>query len=190
MRRSRRWHTETKGPRGLALSVRELDVPADYSKTSGCCSSSMLTTENDGGRVVDEKHTLVRVHVGQNLVTSRERRDAHPGRTSIGVGTCLRLNLEPRRLLHHRRRLPAWDAPSVSGTLVNRLDRLRDYRHAQWSRRSSPSPSARRSARRSVTRYMAYVPADQLLDCRCGGQIARDPDHRIQIHSGSMDPVG
>ena len=113
--------------------------------------------------MVDEKHTLVRVHAGRHLATSRERRDAHPDRTSIGVGTCLRLNLEPRRLLHHRRRLPACSL--LSGTLVNRLDRRRDYRHAQWSRRSSPSPSARRSARRSVTRYLAYVPADQLLDC-------------------------
>ena len=77
--------------------------------------------------MVDEKHTLARVHVGQNLVTSRERRDAHPGRTSIGVGTCLRLNLEPRRLLHHQHRLPRL---LVSGTLVNRLHRLRDRRHA------------------------------------------------------------
>ena len=79
----------------------------------------MLTTENDGGRVVDEKHTLVRVHVGQNLVTSRERRDAHPGRTSIGVGTCLRLNLEPRRLLHHRHRslAAACSYPAPSSTV-------------------------------------------------------------------------
>eukprot|EP00964_Phaeocystis_antarctica_P098920 scaffold64864_cov64-Phaeocystis_antarctica.AAC.6 len=50
--------------------------------------------------MVDEKHTLVRVHAGRHLATSRERRDAHPGCTSIGVGTCLRLNLEPRRLLY------------------------------------------------------------------------------------------
>ena len=68
------------------------------------------------------------------------------------------------------------------------LSQCENRRALPW--RSSPSPSARRSACRLVTRYLAYVPADQLLDCRCGGQIARDPDHRIQIHSGSMDPVG
>ena len=61
------------------------------------------------------------------------------------------------------------------------LDRLRDDRHAQWSKCSSPSPSARRSARRSVTRYLAYVPADRLLiadagvDCPRFGQSGSDP---------------
>ena len=42
---------------------------------------------------------------------------------------------------------------------------LRDYRHAQWGKCSSPSPSARRSARRFVTRCVAIQhrpPADRL----------------------------
>ena len=33
--------------------------------------------------------------------------------------------------------------------------------------------------------YLAHVLADRLLDCRCGGQIARDPDHRIQIRAAT-----
>ena len=124
---------------------------------------------------------LVGVHAAHHLAKSRERRDAYSDRASIGVGICLRLNLEPRRLLHHRLASLVF----LSGTLVNSLHRLRDYRHAQWSKCSSSIPSARRSARRSVTRYLAYVPADQLLiaylgaDCPRYGPLGPDP---IWIH--------
>ena len=111
---------------------------------------------------------LMGVHAAHHLAKSRERRDAYSGRASIGVGICLRLNLEPRRLLHHRQRLRF-----LSGTLVNRLHRLRDYRHAQWSKCSSLSPSARRSARRSVTRYLAYGTADRLLIADAGADCPR-----------------
>merc|ERR1711865_770885 len=87
----------------------------------------------------------------------------------------------------------------LPGTLVYRLHRLRDRRHAQWSRRSSPSPSARTSALRSATRYLAYVPADRLLDRRCGGRLPEiriirsrsnlDPWILLAAYSGSADPL-
>merc|ERR1712194_943527 len=86
----------------------------------------------------------------------------------------------PRRLLHHRQRCLRF----LSGTLVNRLHRLRDYRHAQWSKCSSLSPSARRSARRSVTRYLAYGTADRLLS-RCGGRL---PEIRTIGTRSNLDP--
>ena len=126
---------------------------------------------------------LVGVHAAHHLANSRERRDAYSDRATIGVGICLRLNLEPRRLLHHRQRCLRF----LSGTLVNRLHRLRDYRHAQWSKCSSLSPSARRSARRSVTRYLAYGTADRLLIADAGADCPRYGPYQIQ--PGSMGPV-
>ena len=126
-------------------------------------------------------------HAGEEftrvVIWQRERHDAHRGRTSIGVGTCLRLNLEPRRLLHHRHRSLA--ALALPGTLVNRLHRLRDRRHTQWSRRPSPSLSARTSALRSMTRYLAYFRQigssieDAGADCPRSGSFGPDP---IWIH--------
>ena len=62
-------------------------------------------------------------HAGEEftrvVIWQRERHDAHRGRTSIGVGTCLRLNLEPRRLLHHRHRslAAACSYPAPSSTV-------------------------------------------------------------------------
>ena len=64
-------------------------------------SSCQPTTRGPPAAVHLQSGQLVRrVHAGCHLAKSRERRDAHTDRASIGVGTCLRLNLEPRRLLY------------------------------------------------------------------------------------------
>ena len=101
---------------------------------------------------------------------------------------------EPRAstcLLHHRHRLPRL---LVSGTLVNRLDRLRDRRHAQW-RSSSPSPPARRSTRRSrcATLHMYWQIGSSIADAGadCPRSGSSDPDP-IWIHRScwliTLDP--
>jgi len=157
-------------------SVPALACPPRAAPPCPFVSSCQPTTRGPPAAVHLQSGQLVRrVHAGCHLAKSRERRDAHTDRASIGVGTCLRLNLEPRRLLYIMASLAAY-ALILSGTLVNRLHRLRDYRHAQWSKCSSPSPSARRSARRSMTRHLAYLLADRLLIADAW-EIARDTDH-------------
>jgi hypothetical protein len=82
-------------------SVPALACPPRAAPPCPFVSSCQPTTRGPPAAVHLQSGQLVRrVHAGCHLAKSRERRDAHTDRASIGVGTCLRLNLEPRRLLY------------------------------------------------------------------------------------------
>jgi len=80
-------------------------------------------------------------------------------------------------------RTPSCPAPSSTVFIASGLS----TRAMVWRKCSSPSPSARRSARRSMTRYLAYVPADRLLIADAGADCPRYGPYQIQ--PGSMGPV-